>query len=323
MSIEVKSGFWRDESRSGWAASTWTVKVDAGSIIISALATFIALVGSRCWMIVSFILHQSRASDVAKDGMYHQHQLIYRNGVSQLSTIWEMLCISWAWRKRISQNPLRTALGILPPLICFALFAVAGIFSARVAAPSYSASRVLIKPRNCGFINFNSSVERITDLALIKEARSALSKHATGIALQARNYARACYTEQRDSAGACSTYAVQRLPYIISYNVPCPFAKKRCILGENTALRLSTPWLNSHHHFGINAAPEDRLEIRRSATCSVLDIKNLTRIEYKLDSTDAIYYYYLGPLKTPDFDLVYTDWVADMMQNLNLGYVLR
>jgi hypothetical protein len=43
--------------------------------VISALATFVTLVGTRFWAIVAFTLHQLRASKEDKDGIHHQREL--------------------------------------------------------------------------------------------------------------------------------------------------------------------------------------------------------------------------------------------------------
>jgi len=320
MSFQVETQFWRDQTLSGWAGPTWTVDVALGSVIISALATFIALVGSRFWTIVAFAIHQSRVSEAAKDAMHHQHQLIYRNGVSHLSTAWLIFRISCAWKNRISNNVLRTTANMLPPLLCFSLFVVAGIFSARVAAPSYSASRVLIRPNNCGWIDqYAPGIIRENGTAETSASIS-YTRYMTGLAIRSQSYARTCYgTEASDRTGSCSTYPVQKLPYEVHYNQSCPFAPKRCTLGENTALGLSTAWIDSHHHLGINAAPENRVEIRRSAVCSVLKIDDLVKVYNSLDTPESVYTYYFGPLNNVKQN--FTHSMVDTIMNFNIPYL--
>ena len=323
MTVEIRTGFWHDYSSDGVLSSTWTVKVTMGSIIISALATFIALLGSRFWAIIAFVIHQWRSTDEAKDGLHHQHQLLYRNGSSHLATAWEFIRLSVAWRRRAPHNLRRTLLSVVAPLLCFGLFATAGIFSARVAAPSYSASHVLVAPKNCGFLNFNSSPIHDLHGILTSEAVIALSKHLIRTALEAQNYARTCYAEVDDgSQRSCGNYPTRKLPYTVADKQPCPFAGARCKLGKDTAFQLATPWLNSHDHFGINAPPKNRVEIRRSSVCSVLNIDDLLTIVPDPTSSKTYYGYAFGPTSSDNTTGNFTAVVIEEMQNMNLQYVL-
>lgn len=317
--MDVATGFWYDQSLSGWSSSMITLEVMTGALLISALAVFITLVGGRFWAIVAFIVHQCRTTEDPRDGLFHQHQLVYRNGDSHLSVAMYLVRISWAWKRRARLNLLRTAAFLLPPLVCFAGFAVASLFSTKVTTPSYYANRVPVAPKNCGYLNWNAPENRnafgnLTDTGAHVYARWIGDKMST-----AKNYARACYTQGIAESIACSQLPVQQLTYTADDAAPCPFTEGRCIQGANRAYRLTTPWFHSHEHFGINAAADQRVALRRVATCSVLNITDLTTVVNGPGS--SIYQYRLGSFGTsspgPDAP---TYAVADSVQNSQMPY---
>ncbi|EPE34165.1 hypothetical protein GLAREA_07178 [Glarea lozoyensis ATCC 20868] len=264
----IYTGIWQNHSQSGWRGSTLTLDVRSGSLLISALATFITLVGARFWAIVSFSIHQVRASQKQKDGIHHQHQVVYRNGSSALGTAWAVLEISWAWRKRASCNVGRFFAAALPPVLVFAGFAAASVLSAKVAAPPTGASQVKLVSKNCGYIDSSTDV-----LGTVSQDNSQIfSRLSVRTAILARNYARNCYDDDSQNLASCNFYPIRRLPYQTHEEATCPFKGDRCILGPQKAFRMQTPWLDSHSHFGINAQTNHRVEWRRTTTCSVLNV---------------------------------------------------
>ncbi len=70
----ITSGVWQDYSYPGWQGSILTLDIQKSTILVSALATFITLVGARAWALIAFIIHQSRASSKEKDGIHHQRR---------------------------------------------------------------------------------------------------------------------------------------------------------------------------------------------------------------------------------------------------------
>ena len=305
--LTVLTGLWHDHSQPPSHALTLTVNIATGSLLISALATFVTFVGSRFWVIISFLIHQLRASRQDKDGLYHQHQLIYRNSSSHLSTAWLIMRIAWPWRGRLPRIFTRTLAFALPPLLCFAAFAAASVFSARVAAPVYETSRVRVQSRNCGELVWVAPGNQITS-----QGASVFGEWSVRTARKARSYARTCYGRPDEETSSCTVYPVRQLPYTINGDTQCPFARARCVLGPDSAFAMSTPWLDSHIHFGMNAAPEDRVKYRKVATCSVLDIRDLVR-RYPGD-VGSMYYYDLGPLSGATRDNA-TYAVSDVLQN--------
>jgi hypothetical protein len=284
----VFTGIWTDHSNKGLGATTLTLSVTSASLLVSALATFITLIGARFWSIVAYIIHQIRATDSAADGVHHQHQVVYRNASSHLTAVWYIIRIGWAWRGRAGRLPSRTLLSLLPPLLTFVGFAIASIFSGKVTHPAYATSKVLVQPQNCGFLEWN-------DAFIKQNGSTSLTQWGAKLSIQALDYARGCYEEDDTSSVNCDVFPVQTLPYQVETNVSCPLANGRCWLGSNTAYKLSTPWFDSHSDFEVNDSPGNRVGFRREMTCSII---NLEGVVTNLTSSmgNIFYSYYLGQI---------------------------
>jgi hypothetical protein len=281
----IATGVWQNLSHSGWLASTLTLDVRTGTILISGLATFVTIVGGRFWVVLSFAIHQIRTRDTKKDGIHHQHQVVYRNQFSQLGATWVLIELAWAWRGHARRNILRMLLFILPPLFCFGAFAAASVLSAKVAAPSFAASEVRLQRRSCGILDWNTPDGNTT-----LESNKDYAHWITAKTYSARNYARSCYGESNIGLTNCLAYRVQRLPYTTYPSATCPFKPGRCLLGEQNAFQMQTPWLDSHKDLGINAKPHNRLQFRKVSTCSVLRIDDLTMTSEMNNETWKGYY---------------------------------
>ncbi|KAG4433183.1 hypothetical protein IFR05_011343 [Cadophora sp. M221] len=286
---KIATGRWENYSNKGWLAASLTLDVQTGAILIAATATFITIVGARFWTILSFCIHQIRASSLERDGIHHQHQVIYKN-TSQLSTFWLLTRVAWAWRGTSPRNLLRFMLFSLPPLLCFAVFTTASVLSSRIAAPIYATSEVRIVPESCGFVAFAAPTDEEYS---IQFGTPLYSQWATRKSRQATDYARNCYGRAESSAASCRVFSALKLPYSTNTTATCPFKGNRCYLGQQGALEMSTDWLDSHDHLGINAQIENRIRLRKVATCSVLNINDLISAS-PVRGVD-VYEYYLGP----------------------------
>ena len=88
------------------------------------------------------------------------------------------------------------------------------------------------------------------------------------------------YAETNYGTGAASRvsvglkYARQKIDYHERYNVPCPFARDRC-LSNNSALLLDTGFQSSRV-LGVNTAKQ--YHFRRQAICTPLKIQHSNKI---------------------------------------------
>src|SRR4051794_23403611 len=103
---DIATGRWDNHSNEGWLKASLTLDVQTGALLIAATATSITIFGTRFWTILSFCIHQLRASNLQRDGIHHQQQVVYKNS-SQLGTLWLLTRVVWAWRGLSRRNTLR------------------------------------------------------------------------------------------------------------------------------------------------------------------------------------------------------------------------
>lgn len=96
---DIYHGAWVDWSRGAILGSTVTLSSRYASILTAFLALFVTVVGSCLWRISSFVIHQYSSSPDAKDGLHHQHQLIFRNTGSPAEAAKSFTEIAWHWRR--------------------------------------------------------------------------------------------------------------------------------------------------------------------------------------------------------------------------------
>jgi len=285
-SIPVYTGRWHDYSRSQILGDTITLDVRWGGYLIAALSTFIGLVGTALWSLIAFIIHQCRARPCEEDGVFFQQQVVYRNQGTPVGALLDLIEICWAWRskrphgQRVDRLKRRSCFYSLPPLLVFASFTAAGVFISEVAGPTYESKSVRIKSSRCGFFSYDISTV---------EGRRAEDLKAVNDTLSARQYAKTCY-HSNVSFTDCALFPVQSLPYNSSL-VPCPFGadpsgQNSCIPGSGEALQLDTGLLDTNQYLGINAAPQNRLLLRNTVTCSPIRIHDYVEV---LNNTDPAF----------------------------------
>jgi len=267
-SVPVFVGRWHDHSHGQVLGDTITLNARWSGYLIAALSTFIGFVGTAFWVATAFIIHQLRAGNVDDDGVFFQHQIIYRNEGTAIGALVDLCFVCWNWRKkkatgrRVSSLKRRTIFLSLPPIFVFLAFSAAGVFVSEVAGPAYLSNSVKVKPARCGDWAFNTESED----GLLAESHKSVND-----SLAARQYSRSCY--HSDSASTnCALYPVQSVPYHSSM-VSCPFLNdptghELCLPSGNEALRMDTGYLDTNDIFGINSVLTDRLLFRNVVTCS-------------------------------------------------------
>jgi hypothetical protein len=303
----VYTGFWIDYSRSSVLGATVTLPMAWGSILISMLTVAVTISASAFWPVTAFLLHQTSIHQDMVDPVGLQLQVILRNSGSPLSTLWDLIRVQSAWRKgpRIKQRTLQFA---VPALIVWLSFTVASIFVSAVATNGYSEIRVLLKPDNCGFLNYNLTTP---------EGVLAASFLSHTINSDSRSYAGAWYG---NASTVPTIYPVNILPYNTTFNTSCPFDTSRCLLGKTSAFTMTTSLLDSHSMFGFNAPKNLRLQFQKNMTCAVAHVGDL------VVNSDTQVSVYAGPYVYPDLSVLtnytYTYNTALANNTLGLGYML-
>ena len=320
--LPVHTGQWIDWTRGIVLGNYRTFSVRETLYITGATAAFLAYVGGCVWSIYAFFRHQHLSRQKEPDFITLQQRLIYRNNSTATAAAVDAFWVYWTWkpwkihgrkgrlkylwpphlrgRKRGKHVGRRTSCLIIPALLIFAAFAIAGIFASHIAAPAYNTNTVLVQNQfdqgHCGITLFDNFLEGVPDFD-VKAAND--TRAAVG-------YARSCYSPTSgiiDSV-ACSLFAKTKLKYVAD-EVGCPFGdpnkpleNSMCAFNSNQgAYRLRTVPLDSHDDFGINARPRNRVTLIKELVCSplVIDGFNSTGpahgIEAKLNVTVTNYNY--------------------------------
>ena len=253
----IYTGPWVNWSHGLVLGSTITLSQRDGELLTAFLAIFVTAAGSACWKILSYILHQNRASQEYQDGLHHQEQAILRNADGPASASWELAKSAWYWRK-IAVNPLiRTLPAICLALLNLALFGVAGIFSSEVTKAA--GNETLILSHTCGRLNATMG----STPTQVNEANFGLLE--VNDTLTATTYSRACYGNIENNL-QCNQYARQSLHWQTNQNASCPFTSDLCWYGGTAAYEMDSGRLDSHDDIGINAPKSHRVQYRKVTT---------------------------------------------------------
>lgn len=294
--LPVQTGFWRDYTREGVHSWTLTLKTRWSGFLLASLATFVGMVGTSFWSLLSFALHQLRVKSGEADVLYFQHQVVLRNPATPLHAMVQFLKTGWAWRAQHSRRRLaprrlksRTLLLLLPALLVFIGFTVAGIFVGDLTRPAYGSDNIKIKPLNCGQLSLDTETP---------ETFSSAMKFWKKNMQAAKVYARDCY-EATTASSACGVYPQKSLP-ISQTNLSCPFgrdSKGHSLCTVGSALNLDTGLLDTNDFLGINAPPESRILLRRSSTCSPINATEYAKPrDQPTTGNHTTWDYYFGPV---------------------------
>ena len=288
MMEQVHVGFWINYSRNAALGATITVPSKWGGDLVSALATLVTISGACTWNMVAFWMHQYRSRTTPMDGPGTLFQIILRNPNSALGSAWDLLKTGNAWQGKVESSRLRAGTLLLVPLVIYVAFTVAAVCVGQVITlPAYEAAHVLLKPNDCGLVNYNITTPR---------GQSARNAKFLSESRAARSYATKCYGRNSTEAG-CSIFQVRGLPYTVKDGAPCPFGGDGiCRTGDHGAYQMETCLLDSHVHLGINAPAQDRVTFRHSVTCAPLQLEQYIDVTKDNSTTNSsLIQFFVGP----------------------------
>jgi hypothetical protein len=229
--------------------------------------------GGCFWRTLCFILHQTRSTTSARDGLYHQQQIILRNAITAPNALWSLGRSAVVWKSRVA-TPLSRSLPLLfITILHIACFAAAGLLSSQIA--STRAGQALVDSRACGYSKKLSTIRSAYSRDLTEEqlnvfnaqvvlGRFTLTKSAA--------YVRSCYNGDSKGVADCSHFVRQNLmgeQAAINMTAACPFGSNACL---TDAVRYDTGLLNSNKDIGINSPPSDSVSFRRVTTCAPIRV---------------------------------------------------
>ncbi|KAF3809573.1 hypothetical protein GCG54_00012859 [Colletotrichum gloeosporioides] len=305
MSQEIHTGVWIDWSHGRVLGATITMSARDGALLLAFIATFVTVVATRLWRIVTFACHQILASGGEHDGLYYQRQLILRNTPTPMAATGLFLRQAWNWRGHANYPLLRTLPWAIGGVLYVAVFAVAAIFSSRISDGATQFR--LLAAGDCG--------------AFEPADRDALQQKSTYDNSMASVYARQCYTNS--SAASCNSLPVSSIRWT-GTSVECPFADDICAGSTGaSAFKMESEVINSQSHLGINGADKYRVDYRRETVCAPLitgsrfarDV-NGSEAETLGWEDNVLTKYLYGNLESRNYTHIYNKYG----QNMHIGY---
>jgi hypothetical protein len=266
----IYTGFWSDESLPGVLGSKWTVKQEYANVVVALIAILVSIGVGSAWSLLLFSIHQLRATSAPRDGLFRQQQVLLRSLGNPGSVFLDSIKLAKAWavlgRKALFRCLFPAALGLI-----FAVGGLAaGVFSSGII--SSTSLKVLVGSPDCQQLNMTRY------LGAVPAATVTLDNKVHNMAYA---YADQCYGSE-NAPSQCSSYVSPRIHINSSFS-RTPFPNLTTHNNER-ALLIDSGYLDSNDIFGINAKPEDRVQIRRKATCAPLDpVSHTSVIDPALD----------------------------------------
>lgn len=209
-----------------------------------------------------FATHQLRTTTKARDALHHQQQAILRNDNSDISSIWILGWLAYAWRSRSPNSFWRSITLILLCVLHLLAFGAAGILASRMTTTD---DEVLIsKNPYCGRWDLNTTMGQVNIITY-----GTTTMQASG------EYVQNCLAESQ-SLPECHIFKKVQLNWTSSEDAPCPFGDL-CLGQPNSSLYMDTGLLDSRDDFGINSQHFDRVQWRKRATCMPITTSGYTQ----------------------------------------------
>lgn len=238
---------------------TITTNATMANVVIALLTVLITVATAQLWNLITFVLHQIRATGIPSDGLFWQQQALLRTLPPPTSLVADSLKLWWAWRKK-SERPLLRSL--LPSLLAF-LFAIgavaSGIFS--TWAVDVSNIEVLVESPYCGRVNISRTYD----------PGSGASTHFANLFPVMKEYARDCYQERAFLPSRCHNTFIKPNISFTQDPADCPWDASMCLSDKSPALSMDSGLLDQSH-FGFNVEPHNGVKLRKKTVCNILPL---------------------------------------------------
>jgi hypothetical protein len=269
----INSGFWINWEHGAVEGATLTLPTYYGLILVSFLTLFVQFAGGCFWRTLCFVLHQTRSTTSARDGLYHQQQIILRNAITAPNALWSLGRSAVVWKTRVS-TPLRRSLPLVfVAILHIACFAAAGLLSSQIA--STRAGQALVDSAACGYPRKLATIRTASSRNLSDEnleifnAQVLLGRFSLTKSLA---YVRSCYNNDAKDVADCNHFVRRNLmgeQSTANLQAACPFGGDACL---TDAVRFDSGLLSSNDDVGINSPPKESLQFRRVTTCAPIRV---------------------------------------------------
>ena len=290
--ITIYTGVWHNWSDGSVVGTTLTLSNRNGVVLIAAIALFIQFVGGHSWNIISFAIHQLKATIEQRDGLFHQQQVTLRNSQSDIGTFFSFSKISFAWRP-LKRRSFRRLIGIIFfSLFHFLCFTVAGVLSSNFTSRGNDV--LLARDPACGIWS-GPDTTAFADRVALFAAEVSWDVYNKNTIQSSKEYVQNC-VGQEQSLPECSMFKSSSLTWT-TRNSSCPFTDL-CLGSTNSSHQLDTGLINSREDLGINSKDDARVQYRRLTTCSPIVIEDYVGI--KNTTLGASTFYLIGAFYGPN-----------------------
>lgn len=242
--------------------ATLTLSRSDADLLIAFTAVFVGFVAARFWRFTCLALHRYYSAGKPRDAIHHQRQVILRNAASAESGLWKFLELWWTWRKLSTRRrPFSVLPNVTFALLCSVAFITASGFSSRIS--SGVGDEVLVDGANCGVLWVDLQFSSAFDAQIARQTQVTVNSD------NANNYAAQCYSSEALGILDCASFVVKTLPGSIDPKAPCPFKNGIC-RNNGSNILLDTGYVDSNDHLGVNAPPDQRIQMRNTLHCAPL-----------------------------------------------------
>jgi hypothetical protein len=319
--IRTYTGVWTNWSHGPINGLTLTLEQSQGAFLAAFLAIFVSFSGGMMWNIIRYSLHQENSvpENETRDALHHIRQVILRNSSGAWESSWSLMKTFMAWKGKSSKPGLRCLPIAFLGIVNIAGFGIAGVFTGQIT--KFPGNSTLILGPACGGYEL-LGIDKAKPLVNDTIVAALQVKKALGDTMDAATYVRQCY-QNTTANGGCETYVHPSLPFNTNANASCVFADGSiCMISDTAAFEMDTGLLDSHQHFGINAAPVDRIEYRRVATCAPIHGSQFGDNIPDPSGKGRILHLYAGP-SGPDTNYTFEYYTSDFAVGDPRGYALR
>lgn len=191
-----------------------------------------------------------------------------RNNSSDINSLWQLSKIWWSWRSVSAWRPHKSFILIVLGLFHILAFGVAVILAFHITTVG---NQVLIPPSSsCG--PWYPLLIPLNDINMILV--SAFESYLGTIVVESEEYDQGWLAGQQ-SLPECSKFQTRQLNWT-STKALCPFGDL-CLGPANGSLQMTTAFLDSRDGLGINRRHEDRVQLKKVATCIPINPDGYTR----------------------------------------------
>lgn len=217
------------------------------------------LATAHLWHLITFLIHQLRATGRPEDALFRQQQALLRTLPSPSSVMADTVKLWWAWRGKAKRPFLRSLVLLIVAILFTVATGAASVFSSLVV--DTTSLEVLVKSRNCGW----AYPVRMFEKSMIRPTKETSDP-----------YANLCYTDGANKSATnlpsiCNSLVKRELPFETT-RVPCPFNDPSACEPNLDSVRFDTGLMDVGTSFGLNLQKSDGVKFRRTMTCSLMAI---------------------------------------------------